>query len=73
MVCSYPSVVRLSQIGDECKTHLCFEFISNYILKILYPYSFKTQKFSLNLVLQDLLWKASDLVRKDAKCFQKES
>ena len=29
--------------------------------------------FPLNLVLQDFLWEASNLVRKDAKCFQKES
>ena len=29
--------------------------------------------FPLKLIYQDFLWKASDLVRKDAKCFQKES
>ena len=33
---------RPYQLGsDECKTHLCFEFISHAILRILYPYSFK--------------------------------
>ena len=36
---------------DECKTHLCFEFISHVILRILYPYSCKTHKIPLNLVL----------------------
>ena len=34
---------------DECKTHLCFEFISNAILSILYPYSCKTHKISSKL------------------------
>ena len=34
---------------DECKTHLCFEFISHAILSILYPYSFKTHKISSEL------------------------
>ena len=58
---------------DECKIHLCFEFISHAILSILYPYSCKLITFPLNLVLWDFLWKASDLVRKYAKCFQKES
>ena len=41
----------LSYMIDECKTHLCFEFISHTILCILYPYSCKTHKFPLNLVL----------------------
>ena len=41
------------RVFDECKTHLCFEFISHAILSILYPYSCKTHKFPLNLVLQD--------------------
>ena len=27
------------KVSDECKTHLCFEFISHAILCILYPYS----------------------------------
>ena len=35
--------------GDECKTHLCFEFISHALLSILYPYSFKTHKISSKL------------------------
>ena len=31
---------KTSSLGvfDECKTHLCFEFISHAILCILYPY-----------------------------------
>ena len=33
-------------VFDECKTHLCFEFISHAILSILYPYSCKTHKIS---------------------------
>ena len=31
-----------SNVTDECKTHLCFEFISHVIYSILYPYSYKT-------------------------------
>ena len=34
------------EAGDECKTHLCFEFISHAILSILYPYSCKTHNIS---------------------------
>ena len=34
---------------DECKTHLCFEFISHAILSILYPYSCKTNNISFKL------------------------
>ena len=30
------------EVFDECKTHLRFEFISQTILSILYPYSCKT-------------------------------
>ena len=41
----------LGLIVDECKTHLCFEFISHVILCILYPYHVKLIKFPLNLVL----------------------
>ena len=33
-------------VFDECKTHLCFEFISHAILSILYPYSCKTRNIS---------------------------
>ena len=36
---------------DECKTHLCFEFISHAILFILYHIHVKLIKFPLNLVL----------------------
>ena len=35
--------------SDECKTHLCFEFISQAILSILYPYSCKTHNISSKL------------------------
>ena len=41
----------LIDVLDECKTHLCFEFISHAILCIWYPYSCKLIKFPLNLVL----------------------
>ena len=41
-------------VFDECKTHLCFEFISHSILIILYSYScIKLITFPLNLVLKD--------------------
>ena len=36
-------------VFDECKTYLCFEFISHAILNILYPYSFKTHNSSSKL------------------------
>ena len=42
-------------------------------LCILYPYSCKTHNISSKLGFSGFLWKASDLVRKDAKCFQKDS
>ena len=38
-----------SRAADECKTHICFEFISHAILSILYPYSFKTHNISSKL------------------------
>ena len=52
-----------------------FEFISQAILSILYPYSCKSHNISskFGFIGFFFLWKASDLVRKDAKCFQKES
>ena len=34
------------RVFDECKTHLCFEFISHAILSILYSYSYKTHNIS---------------------------
>ena len=43
--------------SDECKTHLCFEFISHAILRILYPYSCKTHKISSKLGFVGLLMK----------------
>ena len=33
-------------VFDECKTHICFEFVSQAILSILYPYSCKTHNIS---------------------------
>ena len=36
-------------VFDECKTHLCFEFISHAILSILYSYSCKTRNISSKL------------------------
>ena len=46
------------EIVDECKTHLCFEFISHAILCILYPYSCKTHKISSKLGFVGLLMKS---------------
>ena len=43
---------------NECKTHLCFEFISHAILCILYPYSCKTHKISSKLSFVGLLIKS---------------
>ena len=43
---------------DECKTHLCFEFISHAILSILYPYSCQTHKISSKLGFVVLLMKS---------------
>ena len=60
-------------VFDECKTHLCFEFISQAILSILYPYSCKTHNISSKFGFARFLMETSDLIRKDAKCFQKES
>ena len=45
-------------VGDECKTHLCFEFISHDILCILYPYSCKTHNISSKLGFVGLLMKS---------------
>ena len=33
-------------VFDDCKTHLCFEFIPHAILSFLYPYSCKTHNIS---------------------------
>ena len=43
---------------DECKTHLCFEFISHAILCIWYPYSCETHKISSKLGFVGLLMKS---------------
>ena len=45
-------------VVDECKTHLCFEFISHVILCILYPYSCKTRKISSKLGFVGLFMKS---------------
>ena len=45
-------------VSDECKTHLCFEFISHAILCILYPYSCKTHKIFSKLGFVGLLMKS---------------
>ena len=51
---------KTSSLGvfHECKTHLCFEFISHVILCILYPYSCKTHKISSKLGFVGLLIKS---------------
>ena len=43
---------------DECKTHLCFEFISHAILSILYSYSCKTHNISSKLGFVGFLMKS---------------
>ena len=45
-------------VFDECKIHLCFEFISHGILRILYPYSCKTHNISTKLGFVGLLMKS---------------
>ena len=49
---------KTERVTDECKTHLCFEFISHAILCILYPYSCKTHKISSKLGFVGLLMKS---------------
>ena len=51
-------VLQWEQAGDECKTHLCFEFISQAILCIWYPYSCETHKISSKLGFLGLLIKS---------------
>ena len=47
-------------VSDECKTHLCFEFISHAILSNLYPYSCKTHNIFSKLGFAGFfLWKTS--------------
>ena len=36
-------------VFDECKTHLCFEFIAHAILSVLNPYPCKTLNISSKL------------------------
>ena len=45
------------RLDDECKTRLCFEFISHAIMCIWYPYSCKTHKISSKLGFVGLLMK----------------
>ena len=59
-------------ITDECKTHLCFEFISHAILCILYPYSCKTHKIFSKLGFVGLLMKTSDLARNEQYIFKRK-
>ena len=49
---------HLTVLSDECKTHLCFEFISHAILRILYPCSCKTHNISSKLGFVGLLMKS---------------
>ena len=51
---------KTSSLGvfDECKTPLCFEFISHVILRILYPSSCKTHNISSKLGFVGLLMKS---------------
>ena len=59
-----PSATTLSPsvAVDECKTHLCFEFISHVILQIIYIYiyiySCKTHNISSKLGFVGLLTKS---------------
>ena len=48
-ICLRTSKTLSLGVFDECKTHLCFKFISNAILSILYPYSCKTHNISSKL------------------------
>ena len=48
-VTHFPRTSRGHDAVDECKTHLCFQFISHDIFSILYPYSCKTYKISSKL------------------------
>ena len=48
-LCLRASKTLSLEVFDECKTHLCFEFISHVIFSILHPYSCKTQKNSSKL------------------------
>ena len=50
--------VDVKEVHDECKTHLCFEFISHAILCIWYPYSCETHKISSKLGFVGLLMKS---------------
>ena len=51
-------ILALVTAVDECKSHLCFEFISHAILCILYSYSCKTHKISSKLGFVGLLMKS---------------
>ena len=48
---------------DECKTHLCFEFISHAILRILYPYSCKTHNISSKLGFVGFLMRKKEILQ----------
>ena len=57
---------------DECKTHLCFEFISHSILSILYPYSCKTHKIPSKLGFAGFLMESKGFSKKICNIFPKE-
>ena len=56
---------------DECKTHLCFEFISYAIYNILYPYSYKTHTISSKLGFLGFLMESKWFSKKRCKMFPK--
>ena len=56
-LCLRTSKISSLEVFDECKIHLCFEFISHAILCILYPYLCKTHKISSKLGFVGLLMK----------------
>ena len=72
-LCLRTSKILSLEVFHECKTHLCFEFISHAILSILYSYSCKAHNISSKLGFAGFLMESKYLVRKYAKCFQKES
>ena len=66
----YLRTIKTLSLGvfDECKTHLCFEFISHDILSILYPYLCKTHNISFKLGFVGFFFIESKcLIRKYAK------
>ena len=54
----FENMIPINGTHDECKTHLCFEFISHVILRILYPSSCKTHNILSKLGFVELLMKS---------------